>query len=344
MNGYWNGGTLKFNKHWQGGRTADTASGMYGIRRGDEIVVAPPAYKLHIDLTEYEEIEFDAIMHRVPGPLYNYGVPYSTVHRRLSGKKWTNVMLNPFIPFRTAGNIMSGLYGGLADKSLMPYDTSLWQRWQDAPGGGNPDMDIIPMASLIGNLGQAKFLYATADLINITGDAGNLYDFYFMEKLDDKAKYTTDGDKIGFKLRTKRYGYGFIIHSYLSIDEWDTLDSILRNVDIPNIVIDGSGGLEYNVTNTNILSVMPYLCGGDVAEGTMGILHSNGDATIGGYVYKTTYHLGGGEMWVKPTGNDIFTGNGLYKRLKDWQGRWYVKIKDIRSDRSYVINDIVGQA
>jgi hypothetical protein len=352
MNGYWNGGTLKFNKHWQGGQTAGIASGMYGIRRGDDIVVAPPSYKLHIDLSDYEEVEFDARVRRWIGsqPLYGYGVSDNIYSCRLKGKKWSDVELIPFISLDGSGDAVAGLDGGFADKSLMPYDLGLWQRWHDI-FGLNSDTDYIPISSLVGNVSQKPFLYCKADIISVTGraDGGNINEVinsgYYIENLDDNARYVTDGDKVSFIKKTNRYGspYNLPILPWYSIDEWDNLDNLISGVDIPNVVISGN---HYQVTPYEYMTVLPYACAREWNVSTQEKGNRNGDAVIGGLL-RVTNGLSPNLAFIKGTASEVFTGDGLYAQMKapmDFgvRGTFYIKIKEVKSDRVYRISDMVG--
>lgn len=352
MNGYWNGGTLKFNKHWQGGTNNGTVSGMYGIRRGDDIVVAPPSYRLHIDLSDYEEVEFDARVRRWIGsqPLYGYGLTDNLYQCRLEGKKWSDVDLIPFISLDAVGyNTVAGLDGGFADKSLMPYDLGLWQRWHDIYGLSD-DTDYVPISSLTTNVNQKPFLYCKADIINVTGraDGGNINEVinsgYYIENLDDNGRYVTDGDKVSFIMKTGRYGSPFNTVSF-SIDEWDNLDSLISGVDIPNVVISGN---QYQVTPYEYMTVLPYACAREWQTISQEKGNRNGDAVIGGILSKVTSSLiSPVSVFIKGTASEVFTGDGLYVRMKapmdfGTPGTFYIKIKEVKSDRVYRISDMVG--
>lgn len=355
MKGYYSGDTWKFNKHWQSGDGGQGKPfGLYGIWRGNELIVAPPAYKLHVNFIDYENISFTGRAIDGTGyPLYRYGIGKRT-ERRFVGRKYSNIELRPVIPRRyDGGRVIDGIWGSLADKSKMPY-TGAWTRhnqFRDTRFLQPVEFDARSTTALETMAVDVRFLTATVDIIGLTATDGQTStDFTpYIEKMDDNTKATTDGDgQFEFRMKTRDYGWVSRPVAIGAIDEWRNLSQVLNGVSTPSQIISGK---EYNVTESQIQTIEPYMVLPNVSTGfdmaTFEKMDATGDGIVGGMNY-TTYDYLRGYIWTKATANDLFTATEYYGK-RHWafpsvDGKYvyaYMKIKSIRSDEYFRISDIV---
>lgn len=357
MKGYYSGDTWKFNKHWQSGEGGQGKPfGLYGIWRGNELVVAPPAYKFHINFMDYENISFTGRSIETAGfPLWRYGIGKKTEHRFV-GRKYSNIELRPVIPRRyDGGRVVDGIYGGLADKSKMPY-TGAWTRhnqFGDSRFLQPVEFDAISTIALETMAVDVRFLTATVDIIGLTGTDAPIASMAFtpyIEKMDDNAKATTDGDgQFDFRMKTRDYGQVVGNVALGAIDEWRNLSQVLNGVSTPSQIISGK---MYNTTESQILTIDTYMVlpnvGTEMFLSTFEKMDATGDGIVGGMNF-TTYDYLRGYIWTKATANDLFTATEYYgSRIWSFSaavaGEYmhaYMKIKSIRSDEYFRISDIV---
>lgn len=365
MKGYYSGDTWKFNKHWQSGDGGQGKPvGLYGIWRGNELVVAPPAYKFHINEMDYENISFTG--RAIDGsryPLWRYGVGKKTTHRYV-GRKYSNIELRPVIPRSHSyggysPHAVDGIYGGLADTSKMPYIG--WTRhnqFLDNRFLRPVEFDAISTIALESMAVEVRFLTATVDIIVLTWSDAPVPSWAFtsyIEKMDENAKATTDGDgQFEFRLKTRDYGQFSGNIALAAIDEWRNLSQVLNGVSTPNQISPSQPwpGKMYNITENQAQTIYPYMVlpnvGGGIWLGTFEKMDPTGDGIVGGMNIET-YDYFRGYTWTKATANDLFTATEYYgQRYFDVLtadgkliGTTYMKVKSIRSDEYFKISDIV---